>query len=99
MACNSSRKCSLLGEDQCPKMFRYVVGIAVDDTGWLPTHEMALWILAEAVNAIEVSPPPSASDHLFFADRAQRHARRCIPYVILFIDSSHASQPELQSAL
>src|SRR5439155_3265785 len=71
-------------------MFRYVVGIAVDDTGWLPTHEMALWIFAEAVNAIQVSPPPSASDHLFLAHRAQRNPRRCIPSVILFIDSSQA---------
>src|SRR5215468_10733282 len=69
-------------------MFRDVVGVAIDYTGWLPAHEATLRIRAESVDAIQISTPPGAGRHWLLTDRAQRHSRRCIPHMLRFVDSA-----------
>src|SRR5215471_1774899 len=68
-------------------MFGHVVGIALDDTGWLPAKEMALGIRAESINAIQIGSPLRARLHLFLGDSGQRDTNSGIPDVVLFINS------------
>src|SRR6266850_6806391 len=78
--------CVLLSKDQGSKVFRYMVGVAVDDTSWLPAHKVTLRVLAEPVDAIKVGAPFRAGLYRVFADRLQRHARRRVPDMVRFID-------------
>src|SRR6267142_7230996 len=82
--------CVLLSKDQGSKVFRYMVGVAVDDTGRLPTHKVTLRILAQPVDAIEISAPFCAGLYRVFADRLQRHARRRVPDMVRFINPAHS---------
>src|SRR5215472_8811904 len=68
-------------------MFGHVVGIALDDTGWLPAKEMALRVRSQPVDTIKIGSPLRARLHLFLGDRAQRDTCCGIPDVVLFINS------------
>ena len=71
-------------------MFGYVIGIAISHTGWLPAHEMAHRILAQAVDAVEVCSPLGTGNDRYFTYGTQGDAGGGVPYVILFIDPALA---------
>src|SRR5215831_10451711 len=75
-------------ENQCAKMFGYVVGIAVDDTSGLPAQEAALGIGAKPIDAVKVNTPLRAGGDLFLAHRMQWHTSRGVPGMVLFVDSA-----------
>src|SRR5439155_15310009 len=83
----------LLGENYSSKMFGHVVGVPVDDTSRLPAQEVAHGILAEPVDAVQVGPPFRGDLHRFFTDRLQRHACRCVPDVVPFVDAPLSLPP------
>ena len=56
----------LLTKDQRSKVFRHMVGIAFDDTSWLPAHKVTLRIFAEAIDAVQVGTPFRAGLYRLF---------------------------------
>src|SRR5216683_5984092 len=87
---DSLRQSVLLTKNQRSKVFRHMVGIAVDDTGRLPAHEVTLRILAEPVYAIQVSAPFRAGLYRMFADSLERHTRRRVPDMVRFINPAQS---------
>src|SRR5712664_3064652 len=80
----------LLGEDQGSKVFGNMIGVALDDAGRLPAHEMTLRIFTEAIDAVEVAAPFRARLYGLIADGLQRDARRGVPHVICLINPSES---------
>ena len=65
-----------------------MIGVAIDDAGLLPAHEMALRIFAEAVDAIEIGAPHGAVLDSLIADGLERDARGGVPDVLGFVDAA-----------
>ena len=78
----------VLGKHDGAEIFGNVIGVAIDDTGLLPAHEMALRIFAEAVDAIEVSAPHGAVLDALVADGFERDARGGVPDMVGLIDAA-----------
>src|SRR5579859_2537167 len=80
----------LFCEEQRPEMLGYMVRVTVDDAGGLPAHEMAAAVGAQTVDAIQIRAPLRSWFYGLITDRFQWHARRRVPHVRLFIDTSCA---------
>src|SRR5580698_1035978 len=65
-----------------------MIGVAIDDAGLLPAHEMALRIFAEAVDAIEVGAPHGAVFDFLIAYGLERDLGGGVPDVLGFVDTA-----------
>src|SRR5262245_17387097 len=69
-------------------MFGNVVGVAVDDAGWLPAQKAAHGVGAKPVDAVQVDAPLGGRRHPFSTNGTQRHTRGRVPDAILLIDAA-----------
>src|SRR5450432_2167278 len=67
-------------------MFGHMIGITARSAGLLPAHEVALRILAEPVDAVQVGAPLRAGLHRLLADGLQRYACSRVPKMVRFVD-------------
>src|SRR5258708_11936310 len=79
----------LFYEEQRSEMLGHMIGVAVDDTGGLPAHEVAAAIGTQTVDAIQIRAPFRSRFYGLLADVFQGHARRRVPHMHLLIYTSN----------
>ena len=78
----------VFGKHDGAEIFGNVIGVAIDDAGLLPAHEMTLRVFAKAVDAIEIGAPHGAVLDALVTDRLEWDARGGVPDVVGFVDAA-----------